>query len=99
MSSGRAAAWSIVVPLLKCTSCWGIGRWCSVESSVIWNYGDSAPGKLKCEKRSLDSGLFILLRQNIGLAVEGLEALVQGVQMALDSMVLGDMRVHFEHWQ
>jgi len=54
--------------------------------------GDSATEKPKREKRSLYSGLFILLRQKIGLAMEVLEALVQGVQMAFVSMVLGNVR-------
>ena len=43
-------------------------------------------------KRSLYSDLFILLRQKIELAIAELEALVQGVQMAFVSMVLGNLR-------
>ena len=54
--------------------------------------GDSATEKPKREKRSLYSGLFILLKQKIGLAMEVLEALVHGVQRAFVCMVLGDVR-------
>lgn len=43
-------------------------------------------------KRSLYSDLFILLRQKIELAIAELEALVQGVQMAFVSTVLGNLR-------
>jgi hypothetical protein len=43
-------------------------------------------------KRSLYSGLFILLKQKIDLGAEVLLALVQQVQRVFVSLVLGDVR-------
>jgi hypothetical protein len=54
--------------------------------------GDGQPVKPKRQKRSLYSGLFILLKQKINLATEVLEALVRAVQLAFTRMVLGDVR-------
>jgi hypothetical protein len=54
--------------------------------------GDRTIEKPKREKRSLYSGLFILLKQKIDLAIEELEALVQGVLVVFIGMVLGDVR-------
>ena len=52
--------------------------------------GDSV--KPKREKRSLYSGLFILLKQKLDLTVDVLFALVQEVHRAFISLVLGDVR-------